>query len=135
MATLIGFMRGRDVELRIEHGLVAPGGEEQARADRARDRQQLLRRLVDEGFLDPARQDDMTAFRAAVHDMLAVSPAMLVGVSLDDIAGEVEGVNLPGVGPDAYPAWQRRMAKSLEQIVEDPDVVRALGDRLAQGRA
>lgn len=135
MATLIGFMRGRDVELRIEHGLVAPGGEEQARAERERDRRLLLERLVKEGLLDPARQDDMTAFRAAVHDMLAASPAMLVGVSLDDVAGEVEGVNLPGVGPDEYPAWQRRMSKSLEQIVTDPDVVAALGNGLLQGRA
>lgn len=134
MATLIGFVRGRDVELRIEHGLVAPGGEAQARAERDRDRAQLLERLVRERLLDPAQVDDMTAFRAAVHDHLAESPAWLVGVSLDDIAGESEAVNLPGVSPDRYPAWQRRMTMPLEQLFGDPDVVAALGTRLAQGR-
>ena len=56
------------------------------------------------------------------------------GVSLDDIAGEVEAVNLPGVGPDRYPAWQRRMSKSLEQLQVDPDVMAALGTRLLEER-
>ena len=135
MATLIGFMRGRDVELRIAHGLVPEELAEQARMERERDVQHLVERLTSEGTLDPARAGDMTALRAAVHDTLAASPAALVGVSLDDIAGEIEGVNLPGVGPDVHPSWQRRMTKPLEQLMEDPDVVAALGTRLVQGRS
>ena len=134
MATLLGFMRARDVDLRIEHGLIQETDADAAYAERARDREQLVRMLVKEGVLDKARAEDPTALRAAVHDVLAGSPAALVGVALDDIAGEVEAVNLPGIGPDRYPAWQRRMSKSLEQIREDPDVRAALGSRLVQGR-
>ncbi|MBA3890539.1 MAG: 4-alpha-glucanotransferase [Gemmatimonadaceae bacterium] len=134
MATLLGFLHNRDVELRVEHGLVADGGGEAAHAERERDKQQLRDMLIDEGLLDRKAADDTTAFRAAVHEMLAASPAWLVGVSLDDLAGEVEGVNLPGVAPDRYPAWQRRMSKSLEQLRNDPDVAASLGARLVQGR-
>lgn len=134
MATLLGFLRGRDVELRIEHGLVEHGQEDRAHAERDRDRQQLLDLLVHDGKLAASQRDDTIAFRAAVHDLLADSPAWLVGVSLDDIAGEVEAVNLPGVPPDRYPAWQRRMTKSLEQLRSDPEVVAALGTRLVQAR-
>lgn len=134
MATLNGFMQGRDVELRIEHGLVSPENVEAARAERERDRQQLVKGLVDEGVLEAGRTGDLAAVRAAVHDMLARSPAVLVGVSLDDAAGEVENVNLPGVSPDRHPSWQRRMTKSLEEITSEPDVLAALGARLLEGR-
>ena len=134
MATLLGFLRHRDVELRVEHGLIPPEAGEAAHAERDRDVGLLLDMLEREELLDPSRRDDPTAFRAAVHDMLAASPAWLVGVSLDDLAGEVEGVNLPGVGPEAYPAWQRRMSRSLEALRRDPDVVAALGTALLRGR-
>jgi len=50
-----------------------------------------------------------------------------VGLSLDDLTGEVEPVNLPGVAPDQWPSWTRRMTKSLEEMIESADVRRALG--------
>lgn len=134
LPTLIGFARGRDVTLRIEHGLVEQGAEAAARDARARERAHLLDRLIREGVLTEGDAEDMTAFRAAVHDMLASSPAALVGVALDDVAGEVEAVNLPGVGLDQYASWQRRMTRTLEEIRHDPDVVASLGTRLLQGR-
>jgi len=43
-------------------------------------------------------------------------------------------VNLPGVSPDRFPSWQRRMTKSIEQIVGDAEVLEALGARLREGR-
>jgi hypothetical protein len=36
-------------------------------------------------------------------------------------------VNLPGVAPDQWPSWTRRMTMSLEEMTRSPEVQRALG--------
>jgi 4-alpha-glucanotransferase len=68
--------------------------------------------------------------RGAVHDFLALSRSVLVGIALDDVAGEVDPVNVPGVGPEQHPSWTRRMAKSMERLREDPETEVALGRKL-----
>ena len=136
MATIAGFWRGRDVELRVETGLVEGGAAlEAAREERARDRQALVKRLQSERVLpsraivpqasviDPAWESKL---RGAVHAFLCKSPAVLVGLSLDDLTGETEAVNLPGVGPDLYPSWTRRMHTPLEELERRADVLDAL---------
>jgi 4-alpha-glucanotransferase len=47
-------------------------------------------------------------------------------LSLDDIAGEIEPVNVPGVGSDRYASWTRKMRDPLEVIVANPDTEAAL---------
>jgi 4-alpha-glucanotransferase len=46
----------------------------------------------------------------------------MVALSLDDVAGESEPVNVPGVSQDAYPSWTRRLTRSLEALEADPAV-------------
>jgi 4-alpha-glucanotransferase len=133
MAPLEGWWRGRDVELRIEHGLVPAEGAEQARREREVDREALRDALAREG-LAPARYPG-AAYRGAVHDFLAGSASVLVGVALDDVAGEREPVNLPGTGPAQFPSWQRRMACTLEQLQGGREFRDALGTRLGAQRA
>ncbi|HEY0997251.1 MAG TPA: 4-alpha-glucanotransferase [Gemmatimonadaceae bacterium] len=128
MAPLEGWWRGRDVKLRIAHGLVPPEGAAQARREREVDREELQRALASEGIA-PAGYPG-ASYRGAVHDFLAGSAAVLVGVSLDDIAGESEPVNLPGTGPDQFPSWQRRMRCTLEQLAAGDEFREALGTRL-----
>jgi 4-alpha-glucanotransferase len=70
-----------------------------------------------------------------VHDFLAGSASVLVGVALDDVAGEREPVNLPGTGPAQFPSWQRRMACTLEQLQGGREFRDALGTRLGAQRA
>jgi 4-alpha-glucanotransferase len=134
MATLAGFWEGRDVELRANVGLMKPTDVRAARDERARDKRELLRALSRAGVLDgrvePDAEDPQISIAelcGAVHDFLALTPSTLVGVGLDDVAGELDPVNVPGVGPDRHPSWTRRMTKSLEKLRGDPETQVALG--------
>ncbi len=127
LPTLAGWWSGRDLELRrVSGALTSDRALAAARSERARERRALLRRLVAEGLL--AAKDSEPAFpelSAAVHAFLARTPAPLVGVALDDLAGEVEPLNLPGVSAELHPSWTRRMRLPLERLVRDAGVRRA----------
>ena len=141
MATLAGFWLGTDVELRRQVGLIDDDDAlARERRNRAVDREQLAARLEREGLVPPGwgreatsgdavrsrRSGAIVELRGAVHELLCRSPATLVGLSLDDLTSEVEPVNVPGVGPDRYPSWTRRMRMSLEELPASDDVRAAL---------
>jgi len=87
-APLAGYWRSRDLELRVGAGAYADRRQsEQARADRAREREGLEKRLVADGLL-PGGRDDHSAreLTRAVYSFLGMTPSPLVGVSLDDLA-------------------------------------------------
>jgi 4-alpha-glucanotransferase len=116
MPTLPGFWAERDIELRERVGLLRTSEEVGAeRRERVRDKEALLRLLR----LAPPREFEREHFSrrlaGAVHDFLCDSPAMLVGVSYADLIGEVNPVNVPGVGPDRYPSWRQRTRMTLEE--------------------
>jgi 4-alpha-glucanotransferase len=128
LATLAGFWRGRDLEQRARVGLI-PTKEALADAvgERERDKAALLRRLTEEGILsEPRAPDDGAALRGAIHEFLCRTPAVLVGLAVDDLAGEIDAVNLPGVGPDRHPSWMRKMSMTIEEMRESPEVDQAL---------
>jgi 4-alpha-glucanotransferase len=58
-----------------------------------------------------------TRIVAAVHRFLCSTPAILVGISLDDLAGETEPVNLPGVSAEHFESWTRRMRTPLPELI------------------
>lgn len=118
MPTIAGFWTERDISVRRELGLIADDGDEaRARAERDRDRGALLGLLAQEQILPQGQAPRSSAeLRAAVHGFLWSTPAQLVGLSLDDLAGEVEPVNVPGVGPDRFASWTRKMRADLEAI-------------------
>ena len=137
MPTIEGFWRARDVELRREVGLVGSDDEAaKARRDRKEEKRALLERLTSDGVLgddvvaELARADAPPAARAvlrgAVHEFLCRTPSALVGLSLDDIVGEAEPVNVPGVGHDKFPSWTRRLTMPLEELPTNPAVASAL---------
>jgi len=130
---LAGFWKERDVELRAQFGLLgSPAEVRRSRHERATDKASLLR-LLD---LSPPRHYEESHFprrlTAAAHDFLCASPASLVGASLDDLMGEVDPVNVPGVGADQYPSWRRKTRMTLEEIgwsFEADDALRCLRRR------
>ena len=128
MPSIAAFWRERDIQLRAEVGAIPPRAVRAAREERAEARESLATTLTEEG-LWPATDEPTTdgALREAVHSFLRRTPSWLVGLSLDDLTGEVEPVNLPGVSPDTWPSWTRRMTMSIEEMTASPDVRRALG--------
>ncbi len=141
MAPLAGWLEGRDLALRRRVGQI-PTDHALADAERERERERraLLARLAREGIrrsktdraggrrssaAAPATPPD-AELRGAVHEFLARTPAVMVGVALDDLAGEHDPVNLPGVPLEAYPSWTRKMRPALDDLMADPDVERAL---------
>ena len=145
LPTLAGFWEGRDVELAAELGrLSGAGAEPAAFSARQNDRRLLAERLIADGALEspdgafqladwaPAIAEDAPSPSApveradalpdsaeltnAVHRFLCATPAILVGIALDDLAGEVEPINLPGVSAEHFASWTRRMRASLETI-------------------
>lgn len=124
---LAGFWSGRDLELRRALGVIASAAAlRRARKERERDRDALRRRLSAEGAFQPGTELGQAAVAAAVYNFLARTPSALVGVSLDDLGGETEPVNVPGVEMSRHRSWSRRMKKSIEALRSDPEVHRVL---------
>jgi 4-alpha-glucanotransferase len=129
MPSIGAFWREADIDLRARIGAISTQrAANEARRDRAEAREALAMTLVDEG-LWPTSETPMTdlALRAAVHAFLRRTPSWLVGLSLDDLTGELEPVNVPGVAADRWASWTRRMTMPLEEMRTSADVERALG--------
>jgi 4-alpha-glucanotransferase len=134
-APLEGYFDGRDLVLRRSVGAIATDEDlDRALAARAIEREGALRRLRAEALLPADAPARGPAFRAAVHAFLHRTPARLVGVSLDDLTGEEDPVNLPGVTLDRYPSWSRRMRLPLEALRRDPGVAQSLAGLRGRGR-
>ena len=129
MPTLAGFWSGRDIELR-EHVGMLEGDEDRQKAEQQRRNElnQLIDRLREEDLIphavDVPNESDV---RRAVHEFLCKTPAALVGLSLDDLVGETEPVNVPGISGDKFASWTRRLKPTLEQITSDQGVRDVMG--------
>lgn len=118
---LAGFYAGRDLELRRALGEIASDAElARAKAVRAAAGRALARRLGLARLPEPPR------LAAATTRLLCRTPAPLVGLALDDLLGETEPLNLPGVPADRHPSWTRRLRAPLEALASDPGVQAAL---------
>ena len=125
---IAGYWSGRDLELRRATGAI-PSDEalDWALRDRAATRRQILARLAEDGLLpSPEEPADPAELRGAVHAFLCGTPAAMVGINLDDLVGEREPVNLPGVMPDRYSSWTRRLALPVEALARSAQVRTAL---------
>jgi 4-alpha-glucanotransferase len=127
LATLSAWWEGDDLALRARLGLLRERDMPRVQREREAERRALVRRLCAEGDLRRgAGAPGFAELRAAVHAFLCHTPCPLVGLSLDDLAGEREPVNVPGVPLDRHPSWTRRMQRSLADLARDPLVAREL---------
>ena len=145
LPTIEGWWRGADVALRLHYELIDREAATRQALERVAERNQLLDILVGNGLLDGAQRQQAEAAAlggdaplppslvVALHRFLARTPSRLVAVRLEDLAGEMQPVNLPGT-VDEYPNWQRKLGVSVEQIA-DLQLFRAVAQGMAAERA
>jgi 4-alpha-glucanotransferase len=110
MATFAGWWRGADIDDRRDLGLITEAQEAEERLQRDRIRAGLLA-YVDRPEAPPIARDNLTdverAMVGAVAD-LAVGPAEVVLIALDDLVMDPVPHNVPGTTTQR-PNWQRRV--------------------------
>jgi (1->4)-alpha-D-glucan 1-alpha-D-glucosylmutase len=114
LATFVGWWRGHDIDERLKYAVVDGDRAENARLDRHRDRIRLTALLRREGLVDGDDVPDEAPVEAVVR-LLARCRSRLVGLSLDDITGEAEQQNVPGVS-DGPPNWRRRLRQTAAEL-------------------
>jgi 4-alpha-glucanotransferase len=125
MPPITGHLHGDHVELRERLGLLTrPAAAELT--EHHRQLSEWLQLLHDLGLLHEGEVEQEEVV-AALHGFLALTPALLLGLSLADAAGERRTQNQPGTS-DEYPNWRVPLADShgrpvlLEDLFADPDV-------------
>ncbi len=120
MASFRGWLEGHDIAVKRAIGF-DPGESDEAREWG----RQKLRELLGERVPDQA-PDDI----AAVAEFLGVAPSRLVAISLDDLLGEREQVNIPGT-TDQHPNWRRKLPLPIEDL-DGHDILRRVGEAFAK---
>jgi 4-alpha-glucanotransferase len=104
LATFAGWMSGEDLRAKRAIGLATESDD-----DRAREREAFRMSLK------PYGGDNI----AAVAGFLAETPSRLVTVSIEDVLGVADQVNIPGtVGQ--HPNWRRKLPVMLEEWEQQP---------------
>lgn len=133
LPTLPGFWRGSDLPVKHRLGFLGDDTEalSRAEADRDRDKAMIHDALRDQALL-PADAEDAAAVVTALYAYLARTPSLLLQVSLDDVLGALEQLNLPGT-VDTYPNWQHRLPVAVEDLANHPGLA-AVIDAINQER-
>jgi 4-alpha-glucanotransferase len=129
-ATFAGWWNGADIDDRRDLGLITPEQDAKERHERAEQRTAML------AFAAPPAGDQLTpverAMVAATAD-LAVGPAEVVLIALDDLALDPVPHNVPGTVIER-PNWQRRVTGWSTALGEQAspaaaEAVRAVADK------
>ena len=135
--TFAGFLAGRDIDGRVERGILDAGRAAEEHLRRQEEIAALrgaLGRVVQPANAAPAATDAAALeLLCACLERLARSAADMVMVSLEDLWLEAHPQNVPGTGPREHPNWRRKARHSLETLTKLPEVVAALR-RMARAR-
>ncbi len=130
LPTFTGYLRAKDIDDRLDLGLLGPKEAARQRRQRAACRKALVAELARRRLL--GRTEDDPAITEASLAMLGASDAAAVLVNLEDLWGETRQQNTPGT-VDQRPNWRRPARYPLERFTRLRAVQRALR-RLAQAR-
>ncbi len=136
MPPAASFLTGDQVSIRAELGLLTqPEAEERAAAQA--ETRRCLAMLAREGLLASPSRPSPEEFTVALYAYLTRTPAMLIGVSLADAAGERRPQNLPGT-VDEYPNWRIPLTDGDGKPVLLGDLpgdagIRAVADAVSRG--
>lgn len=131
LATLAGWWTGRDLQVRLELGLLPNEGVyEKQLVDRAQERVRLLLALQHAGLLPPDIVGEPTGSQAltpalheAFHAFVAAAPSRVMMMQIEDAIGVIEQANMPGT-TEEHPNWKRKLPETLEMIAASERVRR-----------
>ena len=136
MPPAAAFLTGEQVTLRAKLGLLTEPEADERAAARA-EAEGWLAMLAREGLLTGPAGVTPEEFTVALYAYLTRTPAVLIGVSLADAAGERRPQNIPGT-VNEYPNWRIPLTGSdgapvmLEDLPAHPGV-RAVADTVSGG--
>jgi 4-alpha-glucanotransferase len=146
LPTLAGFWTGRDIDARLQAGVIDAADAVRQRADRAVEKQRMLDLMHGEKLLPDwfARQaSDVPEFTGELHNaavgLLAGTPCELMVLNQEDLFKEPDQQNLPGTTAQ-YPNWRHKMRYTVEELSHDRHAIdctkmfRAWLDRTARSR-
>ena len=125
---LQGWWRAADIAERETLGLLSPDGAEAARSERLEAKRALIAALAEAGLVPPGEDPGAplsAGLAAAIHGFIARGPSVVAMAQVDDLAGEVVGVNLPGTDTER-PNWRRRIAAPIESLFDGDLAARIL---------
>ena len=122
LPTLRGWWLARDIDARVGCGLYESKDASDAdRAQRQVERQRMIEALrasgediSDELIAMPKLSDDVFV---AIHRFLARTPCRLVALQLEDLAGSLDMVNLPGTDTQ-HVNWRRKLPVEIEELAQ-----------------
>ena len=128
LPTLHGFWLGRDIEVKSQIGFYPSLKDAEAEwKQRERDRVALMKALNKEKLLPLKASQHISLpiskeFSQAVYAYLARTPSRLLIIPLEDLLGEVETPNFPGIPGSAYPSWRLKIHRDIEGLTRDVHV-------------
>ena len=125
LPTLRGFWEGRDIALKSQLGLYPSSKDAKAdRERRTKDRLALIKALKKETLLPIHHVPNIPAslnknFCQAVYAYLAKTRSRMLIVPLEDLLGELETPNFPGIPEKDYPSWRMKINREIEGLASD----------------
>jgi 4-alpha-glucanotransferase len=127
LPTFVSFWRRLDIDQWLEWGWLDDAKAAAMRAERTQGLNALTGYLISKGLLSPAGAKDQREVHRACVRYLALSPALMTIVSLEDLWDESRPQNVPGT-IDEHPNWRRRARYSFETFRRRPDVAGTLAE-------
>ena len=128
LPTLRGFWIGRDIQLKSEIGFYSKPRDAKTECEqRERDRHALMKALKKENLVTSKDLQEMSVpmsdtFCRAIYAFLARAPSRLLVVPLEDLLGEIDTPNFPGIPDNAYPSWRLKMRRDIDDVKQDPSI-------------
>jgi len=110
LPTFMGWRAGRDLEIAQAIGQIDASQVAEGLAVRAEETALLAERDGHDG-------PDADAASAAAHGFVARTPARIMLVQADDLAGETDPLNVPGTDRE-WPNWRRRVHVPVEELAQ-----------------
>ena len=123
LAPIKGWWKGIDIDERRTLGLYTKEEAQKCETDRLLEKEELLAALKRYNLIDDNIAPDAVISKeivAAIHAYIALSPSYLAIAQIEDLAGEIVPINLPGTDKER-PNWRNCVSLSIDEIFGNLD--------------